>query len=50
MAGDEIGLLDEVGRADWLPAESQMRYGNRARFFRVVDEISLGEEIRLLRQ
>src|SRR4029450_7486142 len=41
MAADEAGTLHEVGRADGLRAEAEVRYGLRARLLGVVDEIPL---------
>ena len=45
VAGDEVGVLDQVGRADRLRAEAQVRDGDRARLLRVVDEVALGEQV-----
>ena len=42
MAGDEVGLADQVGRADRPRAEAQVRDGDRAGLLRVVDEVALG--------
>ena len=41
MAGDEPGLVHEVGGADGLVAEAEMGNGDGARLFRVVDEVTL---------
>ncbi len=42
MAGQEVGLVDQVGAADRLRAEAQVRDGHRAGLLRVVDEVALG--------
>ncbi len=41
MAGDEIGLADQVDRANRLRAEAQVRDGHRAGLLRVIDEVAL---------
>ena len=41
MAGDEVGIVDEVGRADGPAAETQVRYGDAAGLAGVVGEIGL---------
>ena len=41
MAGDEVGIVDEIGRADGLAAETQVRYGDAAGLAGVVGEIGL---------
>ena len=48
VAGDEVGVLDEVRRADRLGPEPQVRHGHRARLLRVVDEVALGEQVGVL--
>jgi len=47
MTADKIGVVfgNQVSRAYRLGAEAQMRDGNRAGFFRVVNEIALGVQI-----
>ena len=45
VAGDEVGLLDEVGGADGLGPEAQVRHGDRARLLGVVHEVALGEQV-----
>ena len=45
MTGHEICLCDQVSRANRPPPEAQMRNGHRARFFRIVNEISLSEVV-----
>ena len=42
MAGDKLGLADQVRRADRLGSKAQVRDGDRAGFLRVVDEVTLG--------
>ena len=42
MATDEIGLGDQIGRADRLRPETKVRNGDRAGFLRVIHEITLG--------
>jgi hypothetical protein len=42
VAGDELGLVDQVRRADRLGAKAQVRDGDRAGFLRVVHEVALG--------
>jgi len=41
VAGDEIGLAHQVGRADRPGAETEVGGGDGARFLRVVDEVGL---------
>ena len=43
----EAGLLHQVGRADRLRSEPQVRYGLRARLLRVVDEVPLRVQVPL---
>ena len=45
MAADEIRLGDEVGGANRLRPEAQMRNRHRAGFLRVVNEIALREVV-----
>ena len=45
VAGNEVGVLDEVRRADGLGPEAQVRHGDRARLLGVVDEVALGEQV-----
>ena len=45
MAGDEAGILDEIGGPDGFGAETQVRYGDRCRLLRVVHEVALGEQV-----
>ena len=44
MAGNEVGLADEVGSLDGTGAESQVRDRNRTGLLRVIDEVALGVE------
>ena len=46
-AGHELGGADQPRRVDGLGAETQMRDGDGAGLFRVVDEIALGEKVGL---
>ena len=48
VAGDEGRAVDQVGGADRLRAEAQVRDGDRAGLLRVVDEVALGVVVRLL--
>ena len=48
MARDEIRAGDQIGRADRLRAEAQMRHRHRAGLLRVIDEIALRVIVRLL--
>ena len=48
VAGDEIGVIDEVGGLDGLLAEAEMGDCDSAGFLRVVGKIPLGVEIRLV--
>jgi hypothetical protein len=48
VAGDEVRALDEVGRADGLGTEAQVRDGDRPGLLGVVDEVALGEQVRAL--
>ena len=48
MAGDEVGVIDQVGRTDRLRAETQVRHGDRARLLGVVHEVALGPEVSAL--
>jgi hypothetical protein len=45
VAGDKIGLPDQVRRPDRLRAETQVRYRAGARFFGVVHKIALREQV-----
>ncbi len=45
VAGDEVGVLDEVGRPDGFRPEAQVRHGDRPRLLGVVDEVALGEQV-----
>src|SRR6185437_3238158 len=45
VAGDEIRLLDKVGRANRVGSESQVRHRDRTRLARVVDEVTLRVEV-----
>ena len=45
---DEVGILDEVGRADRFRPEPQVRHRHRTRLLRVVDEVALGEQVGVL--
>ncbi len=44
MAGDEVGLADQVGGNDLIFAEAQMAGGDRAGLLGVVDEVALGAD------
>ena len=48
VAGDEVGLIHEIGGPDRLGPEAQVRHRDRARLLRVVDEVALGKEVRAL--
>ena len=48
MAGDEVGLGDQVAGADRLGAEAQVRDGDGAGLLRIVDEVALGEVVGIL--
>ena len=48
MAGDEVGVVDEVGGADRLGTEAQVRDGDGPGLLGVVDEVALGVEVGLL--
>ena len=41
MAGNEIGLSDEIGRANRRGTKTQMRNRNGTRFLRIVNKITL---------
>ena len=42
---DEVSPLDEIGRADGLRPEAQVRHRDRPRLLRVVHEVALREEV-----
>ena len=42
MAGDEVGLGDQIAGVDGLGAEAQVRDGHGAGLLRVVNEVALG--------
>ncbi len=48
MAGDEVGLVDQVGGRDRLRPEAEVGDRDPARLLRVVDEVALGVEVRPL--
>ncbi len=48
VTGDEVGLLHEVGRADRLGPEAQVRHRHRTGLLRVVDEVALGVQAGLV--
>ena len=48
MAGHEVGLLDQVGGADGLGPEAQVRHRGRADFFESRDRSSPGPEVGVL--
>ena len=48
VTGHEIGSGDQIRRANRTRAETQVGYGDRARFFRVVNEIALRVVVRVL--
>ncbi len=50
VAGDEVGVVDQVGGVDGLFAEAQVRDGDGAGFFGVIDEVGLGEVLGGLRR
>ncbi|MNL67596.1 hypothetical protein D3C87_1921980 [compost metagenome] len=41
MAADKIGMRNQIGRTDRLLADAQMRNGQTACFFGVINEIPL---------
>ena len=47
VAGDEVGLGDQVAGADRLGAEAQVGGGDGAGLLRIVDEVALGEVVGL---
>ena len=47
VAGDEVGLVDQVRGDDLVLAETQVRNGHGTRFLRVVDKVALGRVVRL---
>ena len=48
VAGDEIGLVHEVGGADGLRTEAQVAHGEHAGLLGVVDEVALHVVARVL--
>ena len=44
VAGDEVGVIHEVGGADRLRPEAEVGDRDRARLARVIDEVALGEQ------
>lgn len=48
MAGNEISLVDKVGRFDRSFSESQMRNGYAARLLGIVSKICLSVKIRMV--
>jgi len=48
VAGDEVGRLDQVGQADRLGPETQVRRRNGAGLLGIVEEIALGVVVGLL--
>lgn len=48
VAGDEVGRLDQVGQADRLGPETQVRRRNSAGLLGIVEEIALGVVVGLL--
>ena len=47
VAGDEVGLVDQVRGDDLVLAETQVRNGHGTGFLRVVDKVALGGVVRL---
>ena len=41
MHRDEVRALNQVRALDWTRTKTQVRYGHRAGFFRVVDKVAL---------
>jgi len=48
VAGHEVRGADEVGRVDGVPAEAQVRFRHAAGLFRVVLEVRLDIEVRVI--
>ncbi len=48
VAGDEVGLVDQIGRADGLRAEAQVADGDHPGLLGVVDEVALGVVVGVL--
>ncbi len=48
VARDEVGVVDQVGRANRLRPEAQMRHGDRPGLLGVVDEVALREQVGVL--
>ncbi len=48
MAGDEVGLIDEISRLYRFGTEAQMRNGKPAGFLGVIVKISLNIQIRII--
>ena len=46
VAGDEVGAVDQVGGPNRLGTEAKVRDGDRTGLLGVVDEVSLGEQVR----
>ena len=47
MAGDEVGVREQVRALYGIAAEAEVRLRHGARFLRVVVEVALGEIVRL---
>jgi hypothetical protein len=48
MAGDEIGVLDQVMGQNPIRGKAEMRNGHPARFFRIIGKIGLREHVCVL--
>ena len=48
VAGDEVGIIDEVRHLDRRIAKAQVRYGDAAGFLGVISEICLGIHVRVI--
>ncbi len=48
MAGDEVGLIDQIGGADRIVAKTKVGFCNRSSLLGVVNEICLYIFVRLL--
>ena len=48
VAGDEVGIIDEVRHLDRRIAKAQVRYGDAAGFLGVISEICLGIHVSVI--
>ena len=48
MAGNEIGVIDQIRHLDWCITKAQMRYGDAAGFFGIIGKICLGIPVRVI--